>query len=51
MGDFGATDAPLTAEEKQQAPRAVHIPKIDSFNTFLFTYKVEINIVENLLIH
>ena len=24
---------------------------IDSFNTFLFTYKVEINVVENLLIH
>jgi hypothetical protein len=25
--------------------------EIDSFNTFLFTYKVEINVVENLLIH
>jgi hypothetical protein len=25
--------------------------EIDSFNTFLFTYKVEINLVENLLIH
>ena len=24
---------------------------IDSFNTFLFTYKVETNAVENLLIH
>src|ERR687891_181281 len=25
--DFGATDAPLTAEETQQAPGAVHIPE------------------------
>ena len=25
--DFGATDAPLTPEEIQQAPNAVHIPE------------------------
>jgi hypothetical protein len=25
--------------------------EVDSFNTFLFTYKVEIILVENLLIH